>query len=86
MVAMLVVEERLAKQVGRSSGHRENGVGGIAGKGRLNVNGTGPGGKGLAVPHFSFCFMAATLKKGQLPTKICATCGLPFEYRKKWRN
>ncbi|TVT39395.1 DUF2256 domain-containing protein [Hymenobacter setariae] len=30
--------------------------------------------------------MAATLKKGQLPTKICATCGLPFEYRKKWRN
>ncbi|RZK98238.1 MAG: DUF2256 domain-containing protein [Hymenobacter sp.] len=30
--------------------------------------------------------MATTLKKGQLPTKICATCGLPFEYRKKWRN
>ncbi|MGI4734559.1 MAG: DUF2256 domain-containing protein [Janthinobacterium lividum] len=30
--------------------------------------------------------MAAALKKGQLPTKICATCGLPFEYRKKWRN
>jgi hypothetical protein len=30
--------------------------------------------------------MAATLKKGQLPTKICVTCGLPFEYRKKWRN
>ncbi|MVN75226.1 DUF2256 domain-containing protein [Hymenobacter sp. HMF4947] len=30
--------------------------------------------------------MAAQLKKGQLPTKICATCGLPFEYRKKWRN
>jgi hypothetical protein len=30
--------------------------------------------------------MAAQLKKGQLPTKTCATCGLPFEYRKKWRN
>jgi len=30
--------------------------------------------------------MATALKKGQLPTKICATCGLPFEYRKKWRN
>lgn len=25
------------------------------------------------------------LKKGQLPTKVCATCGRPFEYRKKWR-
>lgn len=24
------------------------------------------------------------LKKGQLPTKTCATCGQPFEYRKKW--
>ncbi len=23
-------------------------------------------------------------KKGQLPTKICATCGRPFEWRKKW--
>ncbi|RZK90337.1 MAG: DUF2256 domain-containing protein [Hymenobacter sp.] len=30
--------------------------------------------------------MAASQKKGQLPTKICVTCGLPFEYRKKWRN
>ena len=30
--------------------------------------------------------MLASQKKGQLPTKICATCGLPFEYRKKWRN
>ncbi|MBT9392869.1 DUF2256 domain-containing protein [Hymenobacter sp. NST-14] len=26
------------------------------------------------------------LVKGQLPTKICLTCGRPFEYRKKWRN
>jgi len=58
----------------------------MAGNARLNVNSAGPGGKGLAAPHFSFCFMAATLKKGQLPTKICATCGLSFEYRKKWRN
>lgn len=30
--------------------------------------------------------MVASQKKGQLPTKICVTCGLPFEYRKKWRN
>jgi hypothetical protein len=44
------------------------------------------GGKGLAILPFLSSFMAATLKKGQLPTKICATCGLPFEYRKKWRN
>ncbi|SNC65532.1 hypothetical protein SAMN06265337_1315 [Hymenobacter gelipurpurascens] len=26
------------------------------------------------------------LVKGNLPTKICLTCGRPFEYRKKWRN
>lgn len=24
------------------------------------------------------------LRKGELPTKACATCGLPFEYRAKW--
>jgi hypothetical protein len=24
-------------------------------------------------------------KKGELPTKVCATCGLPFEYRAKWK-
>jgi hypothetical protein len=23
-------------------------------------------------------------KKSDLPTKICATCGLPFRWRKKW--
>jgi hypothetical protein len=23
-------------------------------------------------------------RKGQLPTKVCATCGRPFEWRKKW--
>jgi hypothetical protein len=23
-------------------------------------------------------------RKGQLPTKICAVCGRPFEWRKKW--
>lgn len=25
-------------------------------------------------------------KKGQLPTKICATCGRPFEWRKRWER
>jgi hypothetical protein len=23
-------------------------------------------------------------KKGQLPTRVCAACGRPFEWRKKW--
>ncbi len=23
-------------------------------------------------------------RKGDLPTKICATCGRPFTWRKKW--
>ncbi|WP_298402218.1 DUF2256 domain-containing protein [uncultured Chloroflexus sp.] len=23
-------------------------------------------------------------RKGQLPAKICAACGRPFEWRKKW--
>ncbi|MFD2784621.1 DUF2256 domain-containing protein [Hymenobacter rubripertinctus] len=27
-----------------------------------------------------------TQRKGQLPTKLCLTCGRPFEWRKKWRN
>ena len=58
----------------------------MAGTGYLNVNRTGPGGKGLPASFFFTYTMAATLKKGQLPTKVCATCGLPFEYRKKWRN
>ncbi|MFJ3483153.1 DUF2256 domain-containing protein [Pseudomonas sp. NPDC090202] len=26
------------------------------------------------------------MKKHQLPTKICATCGLPFTWRKKWER
>ncbi|UOR07532.1 DUF2256 domain-containing protein [Hymenobacter aerilatus] len=30
--------------------------------------------------------LPAKLTKGNLPTKICLTCGRPFEYRKKWRN
>lgn len=30
--------------------------------------------------------LPARLVKGNLPTKICLTCGRPFEYRKKWRN
>ncbi|SEK38940.1 hypothetical protein SAMN05421666_1608 [Roseovarius nanhaiticus] len=25
-------------------------------------------------------------KKGDLPTKTCATCGLPFTWRKKWER
>ena len=58
----------------------------MAGGAGLNVNSRQPDGKGLAGFHFSSPYMAAQLKKGQLPTKICATCGLPFEYRKKWRN
>lgn len=29
--------------------------------------------------------LPSKLRKGQLPTKICVTCGRPFEYRKKWR-
>ena len=28
--------------------------------------------------------MAKMRKKGDLPTKDCATCGLPFAWRKKW--
>jgi hypothetical protein len=25
-------------------------------------------------------------KKSELPTKICAACGLPFTWRKKWER
>lgn len=25
-------------------------------------------------------------KKSDLPQKICPTCGLPFNWRKKWEN
>ncbi|WP_071819963.1 DUF2256 domain-containing protein [Acaryochloris marina] len=25
-------------------------------------------------------------RKRDLPTKICPVCGLPFTWRKKWRN
>ncbi|MGL4610350.1 MAG: DUF2256 domain-containing protein [Trueperaceae bacterium] len=28
--------------------------------------------------------MPKHLKKGDLPTKICQHCGLPFTWRKKW--
>ncbi|MFH6598613.1 DUF2256 domain-containing protein [Ectopseudomonas khazarica] len=24
------------------------------------------------------------MKKGELPVKLCACCGLPFTWRKKW--
>jgi hypothetical protein len=30
--------------------------------------------------------LPAKLTKGNLPTKVCLTCGRPFEYRKKWRS
>lgn len=30
--------------------------------------------------------MARMRKKGDLPTKVCATCGLPFTWRKKWEK
>lgn len=26
------------------------------------------------------------MKKGDLPQKICATCGRPFTWRKKWKT
>ena len=28
--------------------------------------------------------MPKHLRKGDLPTKTCATCGRPFAWRKKW--
>jgi hypothetical protein len=28
--------------------------------------------------------MTKTLKKANLPEKICASCGRPFQWRKKW--
>ncbi|MDO9415496.1 DUF2256 domain-containing protein [Pararhizobium sp.] len=28
--------------------------------------------------------MPKIVKKGQLPTKRCATCSLPFAWRRKW--
>lgn len=28
--------------------------------------------------------MAKMQKKSDLPSKICASCGLPFTWRKKW--
>jgi hypothetical protein len=28
--------------------------------------------------------MAGARRKGDLPTKICATCGRPFAWRRKW--
>jgi hypothetical protein len=27
-----------------------------------------------------------TVKKADLPTKICVTCGKPFAWRKKWEK
>ena len=28
--------------------------------------------------------MPKMVRKGDLPTKTCASCGLPFAWRKKW--
>jgi hypothetical protein len=30
--------------------------------------------------------MAKMIRKADLPTKTCATCGLPFTWRKKWER
>lgn len=30
--------------------------------------------------------MAKMRRKGDLPTKTCATCGRPFTWRKKWEK
>lgn len=30
--------------------------------------------------------MAKMRKKSELPHKICAACGLPFSWRKKWER
>jgi len=30
--------------------------------------------------------MARMRKKGDLPSKTCAACGLPFAWRKKWER
>ncbi|MBD0831678.1 DUF2256 domain-containing protein [Aestuariibaculum sediminum] len=30
--------------------------------------------------------MSKTLKKQNLPQKICPVCGFTFSWRKKWRN
>lgn len=30
--------------------------------------------------------MAKMRKKSDLPTKTCASCGLPFTWRKKWER
>ncbi len=30
--------------------------------------------------------MAKMRKKSELPSKVCATCGLPFTWRKKWER
>ena len=30
--------------------------------------------------------MARMRRKGDLPTKTCATCGRPFAWRKKWAD
>jgi hypothetical protein len=38
----------------------------------------------LLLTHGKGVLMAKHPKKGDLPTKTCATCGRPFTWRKKW--
>ncbi|NCC36272.1 MAG: DUF2256 domain-containing protein [Chloroflexia bacterium] len=38
----------------------------------------------MARTHKTNATLDTPRRKGQLPTKICATCQRPFEWRKKW--
>ena len=37
------------------------------------------------VPHMD-CYMPKMVKKGDLPSKVCAACQKPFAWRKKWQR
>ncbi|WP_370299204.1 DUF2256 domain-containing protein [Roseivirga thermotolerans] len=39
-----------------------------------------------SIKLFYWDVVIPSMKKGQLPTKICPVCNRPFEWRKKWRN
>jgi hypothetical protein len=36
------------------------------------------------MPHV--CAMPKMIRKSDLPTKTCTTCGKPFTWRKKWEK
>jgi hypothetical protein len=38
----------------------------------------------IAQLDLGLCIMPKMRKKSDLPTKLCAVCGLPFAWRKKW--